>query len=88
MTIKKILKAIGCPHLTLERAGGMYYLFVYWNPKADKFNCRRVNVKNLSDLPSSAWMSIGRDFSRGMTATDKAHSITVEKTYNLFFIKK
>jgi len=69
MKVSKILESIGCPHLTLERAGGMYFLFVYWNPVADKFNCRKVNCSELKELPMSAWISIGRDFVNGVEAS-------------------
>lgn len=72
MKTSKIIEAIGCPHLTLERAGGMYHLFVYWNPAADKFNCRKVNCSELKELPMSAWITIGRDFVKGVETSSKS----------------
>lgn len=82
---RKILEKINCPHLTLERSSGMYHLFVYWNPVANKFNCRKVNVAELKDLPKSAWISIGRDFVNAMESSSRTFSFDEPKKSLTFF---
>ena len=73
MKIRKILKKIDCPHLTLERASGLYYMFVYWNKRDNKFNVRKVNCGELNDLNRDSWIQIGRDFAAGMESSTTHH---------------
>ena len=73
MKKRKILKKIGCPHLTLERAGGLYHMFVYWNKSANKFNVRKVNCGELEELNRDAWVRIGKDFAAGMESSTSHH---------------
>lgn len=64
ITTKAILKAIGCPALSLHRINGQgYCVFTYDTLDAGgTYATKSVYVSFLSQLPLSEWVKEGQDF--------------------------
>lgn len=61
ITTRKILKAIGCPILSLYKGEGYWY-FVYDDLDRNMFETQSVYAVRLSDMPLETWVQEGREF--------------------------
>jgi hypothetical protein len=65
MAINKttIIAAIGCPHLTLGKAGLHQYYLDYTNAEAGIYMERKTfHVRKLSQFDLEKWATIGKEF--------------------------
>lgn len=65
MAINKttIIAAIGCPHLTLGKAGLHQYFLDYTNANAGIYMKRKtIHVRKLAQFDLEQWARIGKEF--------------------------
>ncbi len=72
ITIKKILKTIDCPFLTMYRAREGYHYFEYDDEAAKVYDTISIFVFRLNDMALESWVADGKEFVAKMEAYKKA----------------
>lgn len=61
ITVRKVLKEIGCPVLNLYNGKGYWY-FVYDDTARGVYETKSVYVMRLNELALAQWIEAGRGF--------------------------
>jgi hypothetical protein len=72
----QILRAIGCPFLSLNEGNGYWY-FVYSNPNGNIYEDRSIYVYRMNELSLDAWVEEGRGLIEKAEALDVAPEVAL-----------